>query len=333
MRRPPTSILGMAPPPRIPPLLTRGPFTVEEARRHGVSGAQLLGASWQRLGPGCYAWREIADAPMTRLNAAKLRLPDTAIFIGHTAAWLHGLDTAPCSPIEVALPSTSSTSRLAGVAVRRCSIPAAETSIRQGLRVTSAVRTIADLVCRLPLTDAVAFLDAALHSRIAKRDRLRDWANTHAGHRGVRRLRRALELADPAAESVMETRLRLVLVLAGLPHPRSQVSLRDEFGWFLARPDLHYPDARLAIEYDGATHHESLAADNRRQNRLIDAGYRILRFTAGGVLGAPATVVSIVRHALAAPGVCISLQDTRCARVVRCRDSWASGAVMSSRLT
>jgi very-short-patch-repair endonuclease len=96
----------------------------------------------------------------------------------------------------------------------------------------------------------------------------------------------------------METRLRLLLVLAGLPHPRGQVSLRDDCGLFLARPDLYYPDARLVIEYDGATHRESLAADNRRQNRLMDAGYRILRFSAGDVLDAPATVVSMVRRAL-----------------------------------
>jgi very-short-patch-repair endonuclease len=42
----------------------------------------------------------------------------------------------------------------------------------------------------------------------------------------------------------------------------------------------------------------SLAADNRRQNRLIDAGYRLLRFTAGDVLDAPAAVVLMVGRAL-----------------------------------
>jgi very-short-patch-repair endonuclease len=290
----------MAPAPRIPPELTKGPFTIEEARRHGVSGAQLLGASWRRLGRGFYAWHEIADAPMTRLIGVKLRLPGAAVFAGRTAAWLHGIDIAPCSPIEAAVPSTSGISRLAGVVVRRCSIPAAETSIRRGLRVTSAARTIADLACRLSLTDAVALLDTALHGRLVTSGRLRDWARTHAGYRGVRRLKRALELADPGAESVMETRLRLLVVLAGLPRPRTQVSLRDDFGLFLARPDLYYPDARLAIEYDGATHRASLAADNRRQNRMIDAGYRLLRFTASDVLSAPDSVVTLVRRALSA---------------------------------
>jgi len=183
--------------------------------------------------------------------------------------------------------------------LRRAPASILGTSIRRGVRVTSAVRTIADLACKLPLTDAVALLDTALHGRLVNGGRLRDWASTHAGYRGVRRLKRALELADPAAESVMETRLRLLLVLAGLPHPRGQVSLRDDFGLFLARADLYYPDARLAIEYDGATHRESLAADNRRQNRLINAGYRLLRFTAGDVLDTPAAVVSVVRRALA----------------------------------
>jgi very-short-patch-repair endonuclease len=291
----------MAPTPRVPIELTRGPFTLEQARRHQVTRAQLLGASWCRLGVGLYVWRGIADAPLTQLIAAKHRLPDSAVFTGHTAAWLHGLDSTPFSPIEAAVPPTSHTSRLVGLSVRRCTIPATETATRRGLRVTSTVRTIADLGCRLPLTDAVALLDMALHRRLIKADRLRDWVYNHPGCRGIRRLRCAIDLAEPATESVMETRLRILLVLAGLPHPRVQVSLRDDRGLFIARPDLYYPGVRLAIEYDGASHRDSLAADNRRQNRLIDAGYRVLRFTAGDVLGMPSAVISVVRRSLASP--------------------------------
>src|SRR5436189_5416482 len=97
----------------------------------------------------------------------------------------------------------------------------------------------------------------------------------------------------------METRLRLLLVLAGLPRPRRQVSLHDDHGIFSARPDLYYPDQRLVIEYDGSTHRDSLAADNRRQNRLIDSGHRILRFTAADVIETPAAVIVLVRRALA----------------------------------
>src|SRR6266446_1737633 len=289
----------MAPIPRVPIELTRGPFTIEVARRHGVTRAQLLGASWRRLGVGLYAWREIADAPITRLIAAKHRLPDTAVFTGPTAAWLHGLDMTPCNPIEASVPKTSHISRLVGLAVRRSSIPGTETSTLRGLRVTSAVRTFADLACRGPLIDAVALLDTALRRRLVNDEDLLHWVKTHPGYRGIRCLKNALELTDEAAESVMETRLRLLLVMAGLPRPKVQLSLRDDSGFLIARPDLYYPRARLAIEYDGATHRESLAADNRRQNRLIDAGCRILRFTAADVLNTPAAVVSVVRRSLA----------------------------------
>lgn len=74
--------------------------------------------------------------------------------------------------------------------------------------------------------------------------------------------------------------------------------LYDEAGRFMARPDLYYPQRRLVIEYDGLTHRESLTADIRRQNRLINAGYRLLRFGAADVLSAPAPVVFLVRQAL-----------------------------------
>jgi len=72
----------------------------------------------------------------------------------------------------------------------------------------------------------------------------------------------------------METKLRLLLVLAGLPRPQAQVSLHDDSGRFVGRPDLYYPPQRLAVEYDGAAHRESLTADNRRQNRMVKAGLR-----------------------------------------------------------
>jgi hypothetical protein len=95
----------------------------------------------------------------------------------------------------------------------------------------------------------------------------------------------------------METRLRLLLIRVGLPAPKVQVPLHDGQGQFLGRPDLYYPLRHLAIEYDGIGHRDSLAADNRRQNLLIDAGYRILHFTAG-VVNTPESVVRLVRTSL-----------------------------------
>ena len=199
------------------------------------------------------------------------------------------------------LPLGCPTSRLVGVAVRRSTVDAGESVMRRGQPATSVVRTIADLGRRLPLVDAVAALDMALHRRLLELVALRSWAGAHPRYRGGARLRRAIELAEPATESVMETRLRLLLLLARLPRPLAQISLSDEDGHFVGRPDFYYPLHRLALEYDGSSYRENLTGDNRRQNRMVDAGYRLLRFTATDVLSAPDSVVALVRRALSQP--------------------------------
>ena len=107
-------------------------------------------------------------------------------------------------------------------------------------------------------------------------------------------LRRGLgrfdDLAEPA-ESPMETRLRWTLLEAGLPRPQVQAKL--SFG----RADLYYPQARLVIEYDGQNHRDRIPDDNRRQNLLLSAGYRLLRFTSSD---RPEAITSMVRNALLA---------------------------------
>lgn len=102
--------------------------------------------------------------------------------------------------------------------------------------------------------------------------------------------------AEPA-ESPMETRLRCLLINAGLPKPEVQSDLYGADGEFLARADLYYPSAQLVIEFDGGNHRDRLVGDDRRQNRLMRAGYRILRFTSADVYGRPESVVADVRSA------------------------------------
>ena len=66
----------------------------------------------------------------------------------------------------------------------------------------------------------------------------------------------------------------------------------------MARVDLYYRSARLVIEYDGGTHRDSLVEDNRRQNKLINTGHRLLRFTAAEVYNNPDRITAEVRQAL-----------------------------------
>src|SRR5207245_9398181 len=128
----------------IPAALTRGPFNLEEARRHGLTKDHLLGASWRRLGGGFYALGVIADDPDVVLAAIGRRLPTRAVFSGRTAAWLHGLDLPPCAPSEGTVASPGQTSRLTGTAVRRSDIMASEAVPRRGQPTASGVHTPAD---------------------------------------------------------------------------------------------------------------------------------------------------------------------------------------------
>jgi very-short-patch-repair endonuclease len=285
--------------PSVPAALRSGPFTAAEAIGVGVTRAQLRGAAYCRLGSGLYGWAGLKESPQLLLTAVARRLPASAAFSGRTAAWLHGLNLAPCDPIEVEIPDSSGTRRRAGVSVSRAAVCTEEIVLRRGLPTTSALRTVADLGGREPLTEGVVAADLFLHARLVTIAELRTYVAEHPRARGIARLRRVLDVAEPKSESPMETRLRMLLLLARLPRPEVQVSIHDARGHFVGRPDLLYRAHCLAIEYDGGNHRDRLVEDNRRQNGLVGAGFQLLRFTAADVFGTPDVVAMQVRHALA----------------------------------
>lgn len=184
--------------------------------------------------------------------------------------------------------------------VRRAWLAGDEISKARGIRVTHIRRTLRDLCARSALVEAVVYVDQALHARLTTMSDLAAYALASEGQPGIRLFRQALDHAEPKSESPMETRMRMVVVSRGLPRPEAQVAIYDRFHRHLARLDLYYREQRLGLEYDGATHRDSLAEDNRRQNRLLDAGVRLLRFTAGDIYNSPELVVSLVRRALSA---------------------------------
>ena len=118
--------------------------------------------------------------------------------------------------------------------------------------------------------------------------------------RGIRRLRDALDLTRPGTDSLMETRCRLVLVRSGLPCPVVNSPVLGPGGRFLARPDLQYPELKIAIEYDGDIHRTDPATwrrDVERRQRMEDAGWLIVTATADDVLRFPERLVSrLTRH-------------------------------------
>jgi very-short-patch-repair endonuclease len=286
--------------PVVPVALQTRLFTFAEAGALGLTRSQLRGASYRRLGSGLYRWAGLQESPDLLLSAFARRLPAGAAFSGRTAAWLHGLDVEPCEPIEITIPEAIGSRWRAGATVRRAALARQEIVRRRGLPTTSALRTVVDLGGRDPLTDGVIAADLFLHARLVTIAGLRSFVAAHPRAKGIARLRSVLGLAEPKAESPMETRLRMLLVLGRLPRPEVQVSIHDDQGRFLGRPDLLYRREHLVIEYDGANHRDRLVDDNRRQNRLIGAGFRLLRFTAADVFGTPDSVVIQVRDGLAA---------------------------------
>jgi len=279
----------------VPPALKTGLFTPAEASAVGVTRGQLRGPGYRRVGPGLFRWVGLEESPRLMLVAVAHRLPAGAAFSGRTAAWLHGLDALLCRPIEVTIPKAIGRGHLVGISVHRAAIAKDEIVMRRGLPTTSALRSVADLGCRNSLTEGVVAVDMFLHAKLVTVSKLRAYISKHPRARGIARFRRVVDLAEPQAESPMETRLRVLLVLAGLPRPELQVPIYDDQGRFLGRPDLFYPEQRLAIESDGGNHRDRLVHDDRRQNDLVGADRRLLRFTAVDVYEAPDSVVRQVR--------------------------------------
>jgi hypothetical protein len=300
----------MARQPHIPRELTTRPFSLAEAREAGLTLDALRGRAWRRLGSQLYCWEGVQDDDWLQLVAWKEVLPPEAIFGGATAAWLLGLDLDPIHPVEIVIPSSSGVRSRSGLTVRRCEIAPDEVVTVRKLRATNLLWTLSDVCFRYPAVDALVALDMAIRTRLTTAVGLGRYAETSRGRAGVRMLRFLAPLAAPA-ESAMETRLRWLLIQAGLPRPEVQTNLHDTDGRFVGRADLYYPGARLVLEYDGRNHRERLVEDDRRQNLLVNAGFRLLRFTAADVYNRPEIIQAQVRGALLAPKTRYSSKHAR----------------------
>jgi very-short-patch-repair endonuclease len=250
-----------------------------------------VGTVSHRLGAEVHRWNKRREDPWLTLLAWQRILPAEMVFVGATSAWLLGLDFEPTNPVEVAVPKFYGHRSRAGLMVRRDKIPPSEVVTKRGLPAAGLLRTLCQLCLRWPAVEALVAIDMALHKGLTSPAALQMEGGKHRP--GAGRLRTLAQLAAPA-ESPMETRLRWLLIQAGLPRPEVQTKLLDG----AVRADLYYPEARLILEYDGGNHRERLVEDDRRQNLLLNAGYRLLRFTASDMYNHADVVVAQVRAAL-----------------------------------
>lgn len=243
-----------------------------EALASGAVTRRGLARGYVRLHRDVYAPTGLTLTPRDRAYAAWLWSGRRAILVGHSAAAILGSKWIPDdAPVEIAHTRRPATD---GIVVRSDTLADDEVEYLDGFWCTTPERTAYDLGRRLPLDTAVIRLDALLNMTWAKPASVANIAERYPGARGIRRLRTALDLVDGGAESPQETRLRLLLVRAGLPRPITQIPVGRR------RIDMGWPDCLVGVEYDGERHFanpDDYAADIERLEFLASQGWSIVR--------------------------------------------------------
>lgn len=182
-------------------------------------------------------------------------------------------------------PTRPGTKRIAPTALFVSGIPIETIEIAEGITCTTPEFTWFMFSRFLELGDLVILGDAmmrrsTLHKPLTS-DSFAD-LTTRVEHRarrngirppkGITRCRKALELMEEHTDSVMETMLRLTLEQYGLPRPvvNLPVKLPDGHHFFL---DLAFPEAMVAVEYDGKHHSEQWEQDSLRRFAIEASGW------------------------------------------------------------
>jgi hypothetical protein len=277
-----------------------GVFVGSHAIAEGVlTRKQLRERSYRRLVHGVYADPALEFDHRLRCSGVALLLPPGAAIAGHSAAAWHGAPFAGAhDPVTVLRPPSVLWQGPREVRVHQAEVSPLDVEWHDDVPVTSAERTAWDVAAWEPLGTAVAALDAMVRSGSVAIDELDALRVRGVGRKGVVRVRRAVSLVDPRAESPPESRLRVALVLAGLaPVPQFEVW---RAATFLGRVDLGFPEARLAVEYEGEHHFDGtqIVRDDVRIAGLEAAGWRVIRLSAADLRDLDG-VVARVRAALA----------------------------------
>ena len=246
-----------------------------------VTWRRLQGPGFRRVYPDVYAPRGIELDLLNRSLAAYRLVADRdGVLAGYSAALLLGVDCAPRNaPAEVLVPRFMRP--VTGLRIGYQRTPEEDLTEVRGCRVTTHERTAWDLGRRLSLVEAVVAVDALARAGRFDPAQLLTRRAKQPGAPGCQRLDEVVTLSRPRSESPMETRLRLALFRAELPEPEVQYEILDRDWNLVARIDLAYQAAKLAIEYDGASHSSrgQRESDIRRDALLARYGWLTLRLT------------------------------------------------------
>jgi hypothetical protein len=238
--------------------------------------------------------------PLSRLRALFRRLPPQAALTRNTAAELHGFGdlVPPSSTVRIALPAGVPRPRLWGVRVHETALPM-EPVLVHGIPCVPVARCAVELARTSSRGAALGALDGALRVGCSPDDLFGEVV-AHSGLRGVRQARELIPLADPGAQCLQESQLRLVIIDGDLPRPETQIAVADVDGQIRYYLDVGWRKRRVGAEYDGASHldRDRLRSDRHRHNWLAAHGWRIRYFTDLDLYRRPWHLVEVLRAVL-----------------------------------
>ena len=225
-------------------------FRGSEALANGGMTRGRLRWNYRALFPDVYAPKAAAPSLQRNTEGAWLWSGRNGVIAGRAAAAAHGArwidDTTPIEMIwRCGRPPP-------GIIVRNERIEADEIVEIAGLMVTSPERTALDIARHLPRELAVRHLDALSQAYGVNAADVLVLADRYPRARGLPFARNALALMDGGAQSPKETSLRLILIDAGLPAPRTQIMVSDGFN--TAFIDMGYDEPMVGLDYDGQHH-------------------------------------------------------------------------------
>ncbi len=281
------------------------PFLGRQAVRRGEISSWQLQRDYRPVYRNVYLSKQAKLTALTRARAAWLWAGGDTTLTGLSAAAVLGTKWIDVDqPAELCRPNRHAPP---GIVVRSYDLDSREVLVRNGLRITTPQRTAFDIGRSLSMNRSIPILDALSHATGFKIADVVSLAVARPGSRGIQRLRSALKLVDGGAESPQESRVRLVLVAAGLPPPETQIEFSDEFGMARIRVDMGWREWRVAVEYDGVQHWSDRyqrSWDIDRIAILETMGWAVVRISAE-MLSRPEVIIERVRSKLRAAGCSI----------------------------
>ena len=273
------------------------PFIGSEAVASGDVVKSALRTRYTKLFRDVYVNPGAELTPLVRARAGWLWSRRRGIVAGLWASAVHGAEWVDVdAPLEIL---HGNRNPLPHIRVRGDRIEDHEVALIDGVPVTTPARTALDLGCWHPTDNAVAAIDALVRATDLKVAEIDLLVERYPGRRGIRLARTAIGLVDGGAQSPKETWLRLLLIRAGFPRPRTQIPVSDEFDDVIYYLDMGWEDFQVAAEYDGEQHRTDrwrYAWDVRRRETLERLGWIVIRVIAGN---RPVEIISRVRAALA----------------------------------